>query len=405
MAASWAPGAAPTMAVLSRGGAPLAPVTARTGASRVSWRPLTTMRYVMEALDRSELGGAAPWPGSLPDAGGTSMLVEESEGGGCAAGTGSCRERIRVVCSRAITSEHQGVLQGEIAQVVKFTQNLALHPGSITFHHIAPAEAGAARGDATLSAGRRSTRTHTHTHMPATTSLTHTPASTLPAPDDACAGMGGQGPRTQKSSPDLARSPKMNRVGPSAGGALKEPAGGGDERLGGREVPLETHSDPRQMEPLTLGSSSQGHGGAEHGEEDVVYVLVVGLNAGVAARDALDSSTLNELCEPESVSWQQLVDEGGAAGGAAPADSCCRLSLSWANYNVPNVSTDEDTVLCCGREEGKDGPRGWGGVSMYYPRHLQEFHRVRALQQPEGRWRMLQRVLEDHVDAIRFHEW
>lgn len=95
-------------------------------------------------------------------------------------------------------------------------------------------------------------------------------------------------------------------------------------------------------------------------------------------------------------------------GGEPRGQQASRLSLSWANYNIPRVGTDEETVVCCGRVEGRDSAgaaQGWGGVTMYYPRHLQDFYRHRASSQPQGRWRMLQRVLEDHVDAIRFHEW
>ena len=202
--------------------------------------------------------------------------------------------------------------------------------------------------------------------------------------------------------------------------------------------------EPQQVAVAQVeGGGTVGRNALE--ESGVVYVLVIGFNAGVAdasevrrarARSlslspqyppllppsllvlhphyrlarlifadffmlqVLKLATLNELCETESVSWQQLLAQGETGGQRARG-----LSLSWANYNIPGVGTDEETVVCCGRQEGRDGARGWGGISMYYPRHLQEFYRHQAPQQVHGRWRMLQRMLEDHVDAIRFHEW
>ena len=62
-----------------------------------------------------------------------------------------------------------------------------------------------------------------------------------------------------------------------------------------------------------------------------------------------------------------------------------RLSTSWANYNVPEVAADEETVVCCGREEGRDGGGGWGGISLYYPKHLQDFFEHRSALLPAGR--------------------
>ena len=109
--------------------------------------------------------------------------------------------------------------------------------------------------------------------------------------------------------------------------------------------------------------------------EEEVYILIVGLNEGVGAGEVLENATLNELCETDSVCWQRIATPSTTAGGATSvARARRRLSMSWANYDVSSENADEETVVCCGRDEGRAGDSGWGGISFYYPRHLQDFH-------------------------------
>jgi hypothetical protein len=107
------------------------------------------------------------------------------------------------------------------------------------------------------------------------------------------------------------------------------------------------------------------------GEEvETVYIVVVGLNKGVASGEEWLMSTLNEMCEMDSVAWPR-VNSAHKRGMS--------LSCSWANFDLPSAGAGEETVVCCGREGGRAGAGegAWGGIALYYPKHLQEFHRLR----------------------------
>ena len=51
--------------------------------------------------------------------------------------------------------------------------------------------------------------------------------------------------------------------------------------------------------------------------------------------------------------WHRLLTEDGG-GAHMLGQSLPKLSLSWANYHVPGGSggTEEETVVCCAKEEG-----------------------------------------------------
>jgi len=58
--------------------------------------------------------------------------------------------------------------------------------------------------------------------------------------------------------------------------------------------------------PVVVGQGGKGgEEGGEGGEDEVeiVYIVVVGLNEGVAEAQALQMATLNELCESGACSW------------------------------------------------------------------------------------------------------
>ena len=114
-----------------------------------------------------------------------------------------------------------------------------------------------------------------------------------------------------------------------------------------------------------------------------------------------------------SVCWHRLLTED-VGGAHILGQSLPKLSLSWANYHVPGGSggAEEETVVCCAKEEGRAGHGGWGGVSLYYPNYLQDLYHHRG-SDPAGEWQMgmggrwwlLHRLVADHIDAIRFHDW
>ena len=107
---------------------------------------------------------------------------------------------------------------------------------------------------------------------------------------------------------------------------------------------------------------------------EMVYIVVVGLNKGVATGEEWEMSTLNEMCEMDSVSWSRVLPAPTSAHKRGMSLSC-----SWANFDLPSAGAGEETVVCCGREGARAGAGegAWGGIALYYPKHLQEFHRLR----------------------------
>ena len=340
-----------------------------------------TMGYVFDALDR------------LHDA------TESVVGGG--------GRRICVVCSQPVSVEVQSALRRDICAIANFTQGLNLAEDAIAFE-VLPARRSAAcshQADAHAQAPADQARAVASNGAPVhSTQFAHT--------------------NTQDAAAQ--RSPKLNRIlapeaPPARSVAQASPAAPPDPAAGGAV---------EAMAPLFLapqgagGASVRTHAGAhvhraEHGSQDgedvkMVYIVVVGLNKGAASGDAWEMSTLNEMCELDSVCWDHLLPARTAAPAASRGPAAARgglslrMSMSWANFDLPSADAGEETVVCCGREGGRAGAGAgagaWGGISLYYPKHLQELHRLRSGVLAGGRRELVQRMLEDHIDAIRFHE-
>jgi len=272
--------------------------------------------------------------------------------------TPETHERIRIILSHRVDDDVMSSLKKDIITIVSFTQGLELAEDSVSFEVISD--------DFLRNCSFLSTPS----------GLISNSSSSFKFSDD-------------KSVSDSERNPELVR---SRSNSLSN---SGSESSFTFSVSIAESGGC--CEPSTL-NYKEAKTYDESSER--LRIIIVGLNhEGATASDSpmkLKLATLSELCERDSVAWQQALQN------VFPESLTSSLIVSWMSKNVSSGDQDDAaTVVCCYDKIGGNSTE----ISFYYPNHLQNYFRQRGRFCSKTDDSFVRAVLADHIDSICFHEW